>query len=87
MPPSEHGNRCRLRVEPQKEWKSLTSMTGIFLLRPAPFDELCIQRCRNVLHEFLTLAFASVRLPCYDVGLPAVDVWRYDAVEVRDPSG
>lgn len=33
-----------------------------------------------LLHEFLTLAFISVRLPCYDVGLEAVEVWRYDAV-------
>jgi len=41
----------------------------------------------TLLHELLTLAFVSVRLPCYDVGLAAVDVWRYDAVWNRDPSG
>lgn len=79
VPPSEHGNRCTPRIEPQKTGKYLTSITGIFLLRPALFDELCMWY-RTVLHEFLSLAFVSVRLPCYDVELVAVDVWRYDAV-------
>jgi len=35
----------------------------------------------------MTLAFISVRLPCYVVGLVAVDVWRYDAASTRSPSG
>ena len=44
------------------------------------FSTSCAFWYRTVLHEFLRLAFVSVRLPCYDVGLVAVDVWRYDAV-------
>ena len=39
-PLPEHGNRCTRWIEPQKAGKSLTSMTGIFLLRPVRFDEL-----------------------------------------------
>lgn len=40
------------------------------------------------LRESIILAFISVRLPCYVVGLVAVNVWRYDAVSTsRDPSG
>jgi len=33
----------------------------------------------------MTLAFISVRLPCYVVGLVAVDVWRYDAASTSQP--
>jgi hypothetical protein len=42
VPPSEHGHRCTPRIEIRKTGEHLTSITGIFLLRPALFDELCI---------------------------------------------
>ena len=79
VPPSEHGHCCTPRPNLRNTGEHLTSITGIFLLLPALFDELCIWY-RTALHEFLSLAFVSVRLPCYDVGLVAVDVWIYDAV-------
>lgn len=55
----------------------LTSITGNFLLRPPVFDELCIVNT-TALHctSFSASRFVSVRLPCYDVGRVAVDVWR-----------
>lgn len=79
VPPSKHDHRCTLRIKLRKTGAHLTSITGIFLLRPALLDELCISY-RTVLHEFLSLAFVSVHLSCYDVGLVAVYVWRYDGV-------
>lgn len=37
-PPPDHGSRYMPRIEPQKAEKVLTSITGIFLLRPARFE-------------------------------------------------
>lgn len=77
--------RSSIRRAPLECGKLLTSMTGIFLLRPARLDELWNCMCSAALHAVVN-EYTRVCL-----GTPAVlrqwSLWRYDAVGRRVPSG